>query len=265
MVESLQHKVIVVTGAAGGIGLASARHFAEQGAAIVFTDVAQASVEEAAEEARQGGARTLAIAADLTVEAEVATLFDEVADQFDRIDGLLCCAGIGEPQPILDTDAAAFGQVMAVNVLASFLCCKHAFRQMKGSGKGSLVLVASRLAQAAYPDMVPYVASKGAVVSMVRALAVDLSPHGIRVNAVSPGATETPMLQQEIEQSADPAATRRGFERQTLLGGIATPQDIAAAAGFLLSDASSFVTGSTLTVDGGCLARIFEGSADEER
>lgn len=262
MAESLQDKVIIVTGAAGGIGSAAASHFAAEGARLALTDLPAMPIEQTVDGVRDNGGQAMAIAANLTVEAEVADLFDRVAGENDRIDGLLCCAGVGQPQPILDTDAAAFSEVLAVNVLASYLCCRHAFRHMKGKGTGALVLVASRLAQAAYPDMVPYVASKGAVVSMVRALAVDLSPHGVRVNAVSPGATETPMLRQEIEQSDDPAATRRGFERQTLLGGIARPDDIATAACYLLSDASRFVTGSTLTVDGGCLARIFEGAAD---
>ena len=259
MTDLLKQKVIVVTGAGGGIGCASAGFFAEEGATVILTDLSTTPVVEAAGELRDRGLQAQAVPVDLSAESEITALFDAVVAEHDRLDGLLCSAGIGYPQEILEIDAAAFDRVMAINVRAMFLCCKNAFRHMKGMGSGSLVLIASRLAQAAYPNMVPYVASKGAVVSMTRALAVDLSPHGVRVNAVSPGPTETPMLQREIEESDGPSATRRLLERQTLLGGIAQPLDIANAAGFLLSDASRFMTGSTLTVDGGCLARVFEG------
>ena len=259
MTDLLTKKVIVVTGAGGGIGCAAAGFFAEEGATVILTDLSTTPVVEAAGELRDRGLQAQAVPVDLCAESEITALFDGVVAEHDRIDGLLCSAGIGYPQKILEIDAAAFDRVIAINVRAMFLCCKNAFRHMKGRGSGSLVLIASRLAQAAYPNMVPYVASKGAVVSMTRALAVDLSPHGVRVNAVSPGPTETPMLQREIEESDDPSATRRLLEKQTLLGGIAQPLDIANAAGFLLSDASRFMTGSTLTVDGGCLARVFEG------
>ena len=260
MSDSLKQKVVVVTGAGGGIGCASAGFFAEEGATVVLSDQATTPVVEATASLRSQGLSAQAKPADLTVEADIAELFDEVVTEHGRIDGLLCSAGIGYPQEILEIDGADFDRVMAINVRAIFLCCKNAFRHMKDRGTGSLVLIASRLAQAAYPNMVPYVASKGAVVSMARALAVDLGPHGIRVNALSPGPTETPMLQQEIAEADDPPATRRQLEGQTLLGGIAQPLDIASAAGFLLSDASRFMTGSTLTVDGGCLARVFEGA-----
>ena len=259
MANSLQDKVVVVTGAGGGIGAESAGFFAAEGATVVLTDLATTPVDETAQSLRERGRKALAMAADVTVEEEVTNLFDKVAEEYGQIDGLMCCAGIGYVQKILETDADAFDRVMAVNVRGIYLCCRHAFRHMKERGSGSLVLVASRLAQAAYPNLVPYIASKGAVVSMSRALAVDLSPHGIRVNALSPGPTETPMLQREIEESDDPAAARSWLEKQTLLGGVAQPLDIASAAGFLLSEASRFVTGSTLTVDGGCLARVFEG------
>ena len=260
MTDSLHQKVIVVTGAGGGIGCASATFFAEEGATVILSDLATSPVVKAAGALRDRGLPAKAVPVDLSVESEIAALFDAVVEQYGQIDGLLCSAGIGYPQEILEIDAAAFDRVMAINVRAMFLCCKNAFRHMKGRGSGSLVLIASRLAQAAYPNMVPYVASKGAVISMTRALAVDLSPHGIRVNALSPGPTETPMLRREIAESADPAATRRRLEKQTLLGGIAQPLDIANAAAFLLSDASRFMTGSTVTVDGGCLARVFEGA-----
>ena len=130
---------------------------------------------------------------------------------------------------------------------------------MRENQSGSIVITSSRAALAAYPHMSPYIASKGALLSMTRALAVDFGSHGVRVNAVLPGATETPMFREEVEASGRAAEMRAYFLRQSLLGGLAQPSDIAAAAAFLLSDSARFITGASLAVDGGCLARLYEG------
>jgi NAD(P)-dependent dehydrogenase (short-subunit alcohol dehydrogenase family) len=256
----LDHKVIVVTGAAGGIGAVAAVYFANQGASVVITDIQEREAREVAESLSTQGHRAICIPANLLHEGEVAYLFDETVRQFGRVDGAFCNAGVGYQQEVLETDAEAFDHVLTVNVRGVFLCCKHAFRHMKGNRTGSLVLTSSRVAMATYPRMVPYTASKGAVLSMSRALAVDFGGEGVRVNAVLPGVTETPMFKKELEDSGNPAATRESFERQSLIGGIAQPEDIAAATAFLLSDAARFITGTSLVVDGGCLARLFEGT-----
>jgi NAD(P)-dependent dehydrogenase (short-subunit alcohol dehydrogenase family) len=259
--ELLESKVIIVTGAAGGIGAAAAAHFAEQGAVVVLTDIKNKEVHEIALELKARSHRVIDISADLLIETEVSQLFDEVAKQFGRVDGAFCNAGIGHQQKVEETDAAAFDAIMAVNVRSVFLSCKHAFRVMRQNRSGSIVITSSRAALAAYPHMSPYIASKGALLSMSRALAVDFGSHGIRVNAVLPGATETPMFRNEIETSGRPAEMRAYFQRQSVLGGLAQPSDIAAAAAFLLSDSARFITGANLVVDGGCLARLFEGSS----
>jgi len=256
----LAHKVVVVTGAAGGIGAAAANYFANQGAAVVITDLLELAARQVADSVSTQGHQAACIPANLLYEDEVAHLFDETVRQFGRVDGAFCNAGVGYQQGVLETDAEAFDRVLTVNVRGVFLCCKHAFRHMKGNRSGSLVLTSSRVAMATYPRMVPYTASKGAVLSMARALAVDFGAEGVRVNAVLPGVTETPMFKKELEDTGNPAATRAYFDRQSLLGGVAQPQDIAAATAFLLSDAARFITGTSLVVDGGCLARLFEGS-----
>jgi NAD(P)-dependent dehydrogenase (short-subunit alcohol dehydrogenase family) len=255
----LESKVIVVTGAAGGIGAASASYFAEQGARVVLSDIKKNEAENVAQTLRACGHRAIDIAADLLVEEEVTQLFDQAAKQFGRIDGAFCNAGVGYQQRVEETDSAAFDRVMAVNVRSVFLTCKHAFRVMQQNRSGSIVITSSRAALAAYPHMSPYIASKGALLSMTRALAVDFGSHGIRVNAVLPGATETPMFRSEVDASGRPAEMRAYFERQSVLGGLAQPSDVAAAAAFLLSDSARFITGASLVVDGGCLARLYEG------
>ncbi len=261
MRELLESKVVIVTGAAGGIGAAAATHFAEQGAAVALTDIKTSEVCQVARELKARGHRVIDIGADLLIETEVSQLFDEVAKQFGRVDGAFCNAGIGHQQKVEETDAAAFDAMMAVNVRSVFLSCKHTFRVMRQNRSGSIVITSSRAALAAYPHMSPYIATKGALLSMSRALAVDFGSHGIRVNAVLPGATETPMFRNEIEASGRPAEMRAYFQRQSVLGGLAQPSDIAAAAAFLLSDSARFITGASLAVDGGCLARLFEGSS----
>ena len=257
----LDNKVIVVTGAAGGIGAGAAAYFARQGAAVVVTDISAGAAGEVTRRLSAQGHRAMCIPANLVEEGEVAHLFDETVRHFGRVDGAFCNAGVGAQQPVLETDAAAFDRVMAVNVRGVFFCCKHAYRHMKKDRKGSLVLTSSRVAMATYPQMAPYTASKGAVLSMARALAVDFGGEGVRVNAVLPGVTETPMFRKELDDTGNPAARRAYFEQQSVLGGIAQPEDIAAAAAFLLSDAARFITGTSLVVDGGCLARLFEGPA----
>jgi NAD(P)-dependent dehydrogenase (short-subunit alcohol dehydrogenase family) len=257
----LDNKVVVVTGAAGGIGAAAAAYFADQGAAVVVTDVQEHSAGEVAQRLSAQGYRATSMPANLLDEGEVVRLFDETVRHFGRVDGAFCNAGVGVRQQVLETDAEAFDRVMAVNVRGVFFCCKHAYRHMKKDRAGSLVLTSSRVAMATYPQMVPYTASKGAVLSMARALAVDFGAEGVRVNAVLPGVTETPMFRKELDTSGNPAGRRAYFERQSVLGGIAQPEDIAAAAAFLLSDSARFITGTGLVVDGGCLARLFEGPA----
>jgi meso-butanediol dehydrogenase / (S,S)-butanediol dehydrogenase / diacetyl reductase len=257
--ELLESKLILITGAAGGIGSAAATHFAEQGATVVLSDIKGDSVKQHARKLTQQGFRAGAISADLLIEEEVARLFDQVATQFGRIDGAFCNAGIGYQQNVEETAGSAFDRVMAVNVRSVFLCCKYAFRAMRENRSGAIVITSSRAALAAYPHMSPYIASKGALLSMTRALAVDFGSYGIRVNAVLPGATETPMFKEEVEASGRPVEMRAYFQRQSLLGGLAQPSDIAAAAAFLLSDSARFISGTSLVVDGGCLARLYEG------
>ncbi len=259
MKELLESKLILITGAAGGIGAAAATYFARQGAAVVLSDIKADAVKQHAQTLMQQGFRAGSVSADLLVEEDVAQLFDQITQQFGRIDGAFCNAGVGYQQKVEETDGSAFDRVLAANVRSVFLCCKYAFRAMKENRSGAIVITSSRAALAAYPLMSPYIASKGALLSMTRALAVDFGSHGIRVNAVLPGATETPMFKAEVEASGRPAEMRAYFERQSLLGGLVQPSDIAAAAAFLLSDSARCITGTSLVVDGGCLARLYEG------
>src|SRR5713226_3894461 len=240
-------KVALVAGAGGGIGGAGAEALAREGAAVLCTDVDDAT----AGRIREGGGQAAAQGLDVRDRAAVDRAVAASVLAFGRLDILLDCAGISHRGNFLDLDAATWDRIIAVNLTGMFHLGQAAARQMvRQSGGGSIINVTSQLAEVARPERAAYVASKGGGRSLTHAMAVDLAAHGIRVNAIAPGPTLTGLTRASY---TDPEA-RRATEAMIPLGRLGQPDDLVGAVLFLASDESRWVTGSTVTVDGGYLA-----------
>jgi NAD(P)-dependent dehydrogenase (short-subunit alcohol dehydrogenase family) len=245
-VKRLQDRVAVITGAASGIGLASARRFADEGAVVVGVDLNTDAIETLAKET--GGA---AITCDVTDEAAVEALFAQVVADHGRVDVAFNNAGISPPEDdsILDTGIEVWDRVQRVNLTSVYLCCKYVLPHMRAQGKGSIINTASFVAvMGAATSQISYSASKGGVLTMTRELGVQFAREGIRINALCPGPVNTPLLQ-ELFASDSERAQRRLVH--VPMGRFAEATEIAAAAAFLASDDSSYMTASTFLVDGG--------------
>ena len=245
----LQDRVAVVTGAGSGIGLASARRLAAEGATVVAVDIDEIAGKAVAEET---GGRFFA--ADVASEDDVRGLYDGVAAEFGRIDIAFNNAGISPPEDdsILTTGIDAWRRVQEVNLTSVYLCCKHVIPHMRRRGKGSIINTASFVAVlGAATSQISYTASKGGVLAMSRELGVQFAREGIRVNALCPGPVDTPLLRELYAGDPEQAARRLVH---VPMGRFARADEIASAALFLASDESSYVTATTFLVDGGISA-----------
>jgi NAD(P)-dependent dehydrogenase (short-subunit alcohol dehydrogenase family) len=246
----LDGKVAVITGAGGGMGREAALLFAEEGARVCAADIDGDAAEQTASAAQD----TLGLQVDVADAASVQAMYTAAAARFGGIDVLYNNAGISpaDDSSILETEEDAWDRVQAVNTKGVYLCCKHGIPYLLERGGGSVINVASFVALVgAATSQISYTASKGAVLSMSRELAVQFAREGVRVNALCPGPVETPLLLRIFGD--DPAA----YERRRVhlpMGRLAKPREIVSAALFLASDESSYVTGSTFLVDGGLTA-----------
>src|SRR5689334_24175801 len=239
-------RTAVVTGAGSGIGLATARRLASEGAHVVCGDVDEVRGKAAAEET--GG---LFVKVDVTDPDQVEALFKAAYDTYGSVDVAFNNAGISPPEDdsILETGLAAWRKVQEVNLTSVYLCCKAAIPYMRRQGKGSIVNTASFVAvMGAATSQISYSASKGGVLAMSRELGVQFAREGIRVNALCPGPVNTPLLRELFAKDAERAQRRLVH---VPMGRFAEPEEIAAAVAFLASDDSSFITASTFLVDGG--------------
>jgi NAD(P)-dependent dehydrogenase (short-subunit alcohol dehydrogenase family) len=246
----LDGKVCVITGAGGGMGREAALLFSAEGARVCVADVDGDAAERTAAEARDA----FAVRADVAVEGSVRRMFEQTAERYGGVDVLYNNAGISpaDDASILETGLDAWDRVQAVNARGVYLCCKHGIPYLLERGGGSVVNVASFVALVgAATSQISYTASKGAVLSLSRELAVQFARRGLRVNALCPGPVETPLLLRIFGD--DPAA----YERRRIhlpMGRLAKPREIVNAALFLASDESSYVNGATFVVDGGLTA-----------
>jgi NAD(P)-dependent dehydrogenase (short-subunit alcohol dehydrogenase family) len=242
----LDGKVSVITGAASGIGRASARRFAAEGAKVVVADLSDGPGTDLAAEI--GGHY---IHADVTDAGSVDALYDETIERFGGLDVCFNNAGISptDDDSILDTDLQVWRRVQEVNLTSVYLCCRAAIARLLEHGGGSVINTASFVAiLGAATSQISYTASKGGVLSMSRELGVQFARQGVRVNALCPGPVNTPMLQELFAKDPQRAARRLVH---VPMGRFAEPEEIAAAAAFLASDDASFVTASAFMVDGG--------------
>jgi NAD(P)-dependent dehydrogenase (short-subunit alcohol dehydrogenase family) len=258
----LKDKVAVVTGAASGIGRATARLFGCEGARVVATDRVATEADEVVREVRAAGGDALFLTQDVTEEAGWEAVVARAVEAFGRLDILVNNAGISASRPVTELGLDEWRRVMAVNLDGVFLGTKHAVRAMKAGGRGgSIVNVASVAALAGNPGTSAYAASKGGVRSFTKAVAVECAPDGIRVNAVFPSGVRTPIWENSdwwpgfVQQMGGEKGAWRMLEKASPVGRMAEPEEIAEAILYLASDAARFVTGSDLVIDGGYTAR----------
>ncbi|CAB4694712.1 MAG: 3-oxoacyl-ACP reductase [Actinobacteria bacterium] len=244
--KRLEGRVAVITGAGSGIGYATAKRFADEGAKVVVVDMNPETGNAVAKEV--GG---IFVAADVTNEEQVQAMYKTAFDTYGRIDIAFNNAGISPPDDdsILTTGIDAWRRVQEVNLTSVYLCCKYVLPYMQKGGKGSIINTASFVAtMGAATSQISYTASKGGVLAMSRELGVQFAREGIRVNALSPGPVNTPLLQELFAKDKERAARRLVH---IPMGRFAQPEEIAAAVAFLASDDSSFITSSNFLVDGG--------------
>lgn len=251
---ALAGKVALITGGASGIGRASALLFAREGANLAIADLNHAAAEEIAAEIRHRGGDSTFIAADMTKNDDCARVVRHTIEEFGAIHVLFNNAGIIRRAAVTELSEEDWDRVMAVNVKAMFLMSKHVIPIMQKGGGGSIINMASGWGLSGGPRAAAYCASKGAVVQLTKAMAIDHGRQNIRVNCLCPGDTDTPMLRNEAEQLGETADRFLAEAARRPLGRFGTPEEIAQAALFLASDASSFMTGAALVVDGGGLA-----------
>ncbi len=246
MTLRMQDRVAVITGGGSGIGLASARRLAAEGARVVVGDLDADAGKRAADEVDG-----LFVHTDVTSESDVQRLFESAVEAYGGLDIAFNNAGISPPDDdsILTTGLDAWRRVQEVNLTSVYLCCKAAIPHMLARGKGSIINTASFVAvMGAATSQISYTASKGGVLSMSRELGVQFAREGIRVNALCPGPVNTPLLKELFAK--DPARAARRLVHVPL-GRFAEPEELAAAVAFLASDDSSFITASQFLVDGG--------------
>ncbi|MBM3645130.1 MAG: SDR family oxidoreductase [Alphaproteobacteria bacterium] len=250
----LKDRVAIVTGGASGIGAASARLFAGEGARVALVDQDSAGLARVAGEIAAAGGEAMTVTADVSDGGAAKSGVAEVAARWGRVDVLLTAAGASFGGTVDAIDEAAWDRTFAINVKGTYLWIHHAIPHMIAAGRGAIVTVGSQLAQASGGKNAAYVASKGAIASFTKTMAVDHAAQGVRVNALMPGVIDTPMPARSLKRYPDPAAIQAWWKQRHPMGRIGQPEEVAQAALFLASDDSSFVTGTLLFVDGGWTA-----------
>lgn len=248
----LMDKVAIITGAASGIGKGCAQRFAKEGAKVIIADLNGEKAEETAKSIRESNGNALAVKIDMTKSAEVEVMIKTVLDHYGKIDILLNNAGIAMAGTPLETlSEESYDRIMTINIKSVFLGCKYIIPVMKKQGWGVIINTASLDAIKARSGCHVYSASKGAVISLTKALAIELAPFNIRVNCINPATTDTPMLNNFLPAGQYVDDARRKLLSAIPLGRWASVEDVANSALYLVSDESSFLTGIEINVNGG--------------
>ena len=250
----LAGKATVLTGASAGIGRACALRFAREGARLVLSDVRADEGAALAHEIEDAGGIACFVAGDVAERGGAERAVDACVERYGRIDVLFCNAGINLPKQLPESSDAEIERVLAVNVSGPLFAARRAIPTMLAQGGGSILFTASKTGLVAQTDSPVYCASKGAVVMLAKALALDYASRGIRVNALCPGIIDTPMLRRFADAMPEPESAMRQYAAAQPMGRLGTADECAAAAVWLASDDASFVTGVALPVDGGFTA-----------
>ncbi|HVT92940.1 MAG TPA: SDR family NAD(P)-dependent oxidoreductase [Bryobacteraceae bacterium] len=252
---NLEGRTAIVTGAANGIGSATALMMAREGIRVVAVDIDRAALEELRGRIAGAGGEVEAAVADVSDSAAVEQVVQTAQQRFGTPDILFANAAIQLARPAGETSEEDWDRLHAVNLKGVFLCCRAVLPGMRANKSGSIVISSSGHAFGTYPNFSAYASTKGALVAFMRGVALDYAADGIRANCVIPGATDTRLIQDYFAQSADPANARASLLDSIPLGRLAAPEDIGKAVLFLASAHASYITGTTLAVDGGLMAR----------
>ena len=254
----LKDKVAIITGAASGIGKASALVFGREGAKVMCADVNAEGAEATARQIADTSGEAASIRVDVSQESEVQEMISATVDRWGRLDVLYNNAGIGWGMPVTQVPVEQWDRLMDINLKGVFLGCKHAIPAMLKNGGGSIVNTASDAGLIGTAMLSPYCASKGGVVLFTKSLAVEWAAQGIRVNCVCPGVIRTPILdpflQTAVAAGAKPEEVWQRMARAHPIGRVGEPEEVGKAVAFLASEDASFITGVALSVDGGFAA-----------
>jgi len=250
-----ERKVVIVTGAGTGIGEATAMMFAREGARVVVADSDAGNGAQAAERIGGTGAECHFIQVDVSRADQVKALIEDTVSRFGAIDILVNNAGVYTKGDAVTTPEEEWDRILGVNAKGAFLCSKYAIPFMIETGKGTIVNIASEAGIVGLPNQVAYNVSKAAVIMLTKSMAVDFASRGIRVNAVCPGTTETPLVKKALEKEKDPRSARKALEQCRPANRLGRPEEIAAAVLAMASDELGYATGSALVIDGGYTAQ----------
>ena len=251
----LANKVAIVTGGASGIGEATSRLFAREGARVIIADIQADKGNAVARALREEGFSAKFFRADMAVHAEIKAMIDHAESGFGRLDVLVNNAGVESPKAEVDTTEEEYDHIMDVNVKGVFLATKYAVPLMKKNGGGSIINISSAYGIIGSNGFAAYHASKGAVRLLTKSTAVTHAKEGVRANSIHPGAVDTPLLREAIEKYPDPAAIELHFAAAQPIGRLGKPEEIAYGCLFLASDESKFCVGAELVIDGGMVAQ----------
>lgn len=256
---SLTGTVQVITGAGSGLGRSSALAFGADGALVVCADINEEAAQQTARLVDDAGGRALAVKADVTDEASMASVAERTLDAYGKIDGLFANAGLPGGGSALDVDMASWARTLMVNLTGALVSARSVLPSMVEAGRGSILFTASISGQKAFPNQVDYAASKGGVIAMARQMSLDLAPKYIRVNALCPGMVVTPLVEGLYDKRAEYTGVSRDEALSEMaarypLGRTGRPEDMSSMAAFLQGDQASWITGQTFTVDGGISA-----------
>lgn len=252
----LYEKTAIITGAASGIGRASALLFAREGANVVIVDINETGGGATLEAVKAAGGDGYFVRADVSKERDAERIAEEAVNAFGGIDILFNNAAVSSFKTVVEVDEAEIDRVMNVNVKGAFYCSKAVIPHLHRVRSGSIINTSSITGIVGAPGMAVYAASKGALITLTRTLALEQAERGVRVNCICPASIDTPMLNDAFERTADAARTRQQNIKRHPLGRLGTAEDVAYLALFLASDESGFITGGTFVIDGGAsLAR----------